>query len=75
MYKVAKLMKQSVSHHSQLKMLASVLHYTFRETQYTNTTTDVQYIMTLKNITVREETLQWADNLTFCLLHAEVVLL
>ena len=37
--------------HSQLKILASVLHYTCRETQYANTTTDVQYITTLKNIT------------------------
>ena len=53
---VYKLMKQS-AHQSQLKMLASVLHYTFRETQYTNTTTDVQFIMTLKNITVPGETL------------------
>ena len=42
---------------SQLKMLASVLHHTCRETQYTNATTDVQHIMTLKNITVPEDTL------------------
>ena len=53
---VCKLMKQSVRH-SQLKMLVSVLHYTCRETQYTNTTTDVQYIMTLKNTTVPGEIL------------------
>ena len=53
---VCKLMKQSPLH-SQPKMLASVLHYTFRETQYTNTTTDVQFIMILKNIIVPGETL------------------
>ena len=53
-------MKQSVRH-SQPKTFASVLRYTFREAQYTNTTTDVQYITTLKNITVREETLWWAE--------------
>ena len=47
-------MKQSVCH-SQPKTPASVLHYTRRETQYKNTTTDVQYIMTLKNITVPGE--------------------
>ena len=48
---------------SQLKMLASVLCYTFREAQRTSTNTDVQYIMTLKNITVHEEMLGWADNI------------
>ena len=53
-------MKQSVRH-SQLKTLASVLHYTFREAQYTNITKDVQYITTLKNITVQEEMLWWAE--------------
>ena len=42
---------------SQLKMLASVLRYTFREVQHTNISTDVPFITTLKNITVREETL------------------
>ena len=34
----------------QLKMPAPVLHYTFGEAQYTNTTEDVQYITTLKNM-------------------------
>ena len=54
---VCKLMKQS-AHHSQPKMLASVQrYYTCREAQYTNTTIDVQFITTLKNITVREEIL------------------
>ena len=48
---VCKLRKQSACH-SQPKTLVSVLRYTFREAQYTNTTTDVQFIMTLKNITV-----------------------
>ena len=42
---------------SQSRMLVSVLHYTFTETQYINATTDVQYIMTLKNTTVPAETL------------------
>ena len=53
---VCKLMKQSVRH-SKLKMLAFVLHYTFTETLYTNATTDVQYITTLKIITVPGEIL------------------
>ena len=51
------LVKCQAAHHSQLKMLVFVLHYTLREAQFSNTTTDVQFIMTLKNITVREETL------------------
>ena len=53
LYDLVNSQKQS-AHQSQLKMLASVLHYTFMKTQYTNTTTDVQYITTLKSITVRE---------------------
>ena len=48
--------KQS-AHQSQLKMLASVLRYTFKEVQHTNISTDVLFTMTLKSITVREETL------------------
>ena len=76
---VCKLMKQSV-HRSQPKMLVSVLPYTFRETQYTNTTTDVQFITTLKNITVRKETLSWAEadglkQLQHILFVAQVILL
>ena len=51
------LMNSQSAHQNQLKMLASVLRYTCREAQHTNISTDVQYIMTLKNITVREETL------------------
>ena len=50
------------AHQSQLKMLASVLCYTFREIVYTNISTDVQYITTLKHITVQEEILWWAND-------------
>ena len=56
LYSLMNSQKQS-AHHSQLKMLASVLCYTFRKVQHTNISTDVPFTMTLKNITVREETL------------------
>ena len=51
LYKLMNCQKQ-IAYQSQLIMLASVLRYTFREAQYTNTTEDALYIMTLKNITV-----------------------
>ena len=56
LYDLVNSQKQS-ARQCQLRMLASVLHYTFREAQYTNTTTDVKFITTLKNITVQEEIL------------------
>ena len=56
LYSLVNSQKQS-AHQSQLKMLVSVLHYTLREAQHTTISTDVPFIMTLKNITVREETL------------------
>ena len=56
LYDFVNCQKQS-AHLCQLKMLASVLCYTFREVQHTTFTTDVQYIMTLKNITVPGEIL------------------
>ena len=56
LYNLVNCQKQSIRL-SLLRTLASVLHYTFREVQHTNISTDVQYIMTLKSITVREETL------------------
>ena len=62
LYKLTNCQKQ-IACQSQLKMLASVLRYTFRETQHTYIITDVQYITTLQNTTVREEMLCWADNL------------
>ena len=71
LYNLVNYQKQS-ARQSQLKMLASVLRYTFRETQYTNISTGVQYITTLKDITVQEEnnwnnkTIWRCVNLTLC---------
>ena len=56
LYDLVNWQKQSACQ-CQLKMLASVLRYTFREVQHTTISTDVQFIMSQKNITVREETL------------------
>ena len=62
LYKLTNCQKQIVRQ-SQLIMLASVLHYTFKEAHHTSANTDVQYITTLKNITVHEEMLWWVNNL------------
>ena len=56
LFKLTNCQKQTACQ-SQLKMLASVLHYIFREAHHTSTNIDVQYITTLKNITVHEEIL------------------
>ena len=56
LYKLTNCQKQ-IACQSQLKILVSVLRYTFREAQRTSVNTDVQYTMTLKNITVHKEIL------------------
>ena len=56
LFKLTNCQKQ-IACQNQLKMLVSVLHYTFREAHHTSASTDVLYITTLKNITVHEEML------------------